>query len=374
MLRVLHLRSSRGWAGPERHLVELGRALSGCGVEATLAALDPVAASREAPHPLVAAAREAGLSGLAFADRGLADLARDVGECFAAGGYDLIHSHDYKANWIARRVARRARMPCVATVHLHTRSSWKLRLYHRVDRVELERFDAVIAVAQALLGDIPGRLRNGDEPRVIHNGLDAEQLRRHVCPDDGLARTAFEPDEPGPRLVAIGRLAPQKGFDLLLEALAALRERKPGLRLAIIGDGPQKTRLERATARYGLARQVRFLGARADAARWMMQSDLIVLPSRREGLPYVALEAMALGRPLVASAAGGVPELLGPGDVGDTPPPGCVRRLAKAIVATLDDPERSARVAAIRQERVERCFGATRMAEETARIYREIAA
>lgn len=372
-LRVLHLRSSAGWAGPERHLLELGRALAGERVAATLAVLDSGASRRGADHPLVEAARCAGLAAFALPDaalrpgRAIAALSARL----AAGGFDLLHSHDYKSNWIGRRAALRAGLPAVATVHLHTRSSLRLRLYHRLDRRELGRFDGVLAVAAALLGDLPATLRNGGAPCVVHNGLDAGILRRRAAAEAAGARRTLGGAAGGPLLLAAGRLAFQKGFDLLLGALPALRGAWPQLRLALVGAGPEEQRLEREVARLGLGGAVTLLGERADVAGLMRVADLVVLPSRREGLPYVALEALALERPLVAAAAGGIPELIVDQETGWLAEPGCARALAETLARALAAPARGAELARRGRERVERRFGAGAMAAANAALYRE---
>ncbi len=374
--RVLHLRSSSGWAGPERHLVELGAALAHEGVETTLAVLDSAAARRLEEHPLVRIARAAGVAAFALPDSGraaapaVAALAQHLG----GGGYDLLHAHDYKANWVGRRAARRAGLPAVATVHLHTRSTLRLRLYHRLDRRELRRCDAVLAVAAALLDDLPPRLANGRRPRVVRNGLDTERLRRSAAAEAPAAEATWRAASGGPRLLAAGRLTPQKGFDLLLPAVAALRRDWPGLVLVLAGSGPERARLERDVARLGLDDAVVLAGERADVAGLMRTADLVVLPSRREGLPYVALEALALERPLVACAAGGVPELVIDGETGWLVEPGSVLALVEALRQALAAPERSARLAARGRERVEREFAAGAMAGANAALYAELVA
>lgn len=375
-LRVLHLRSSSGWAGPERHLLELGRGLVAEGVSATLAVFDAGRGRRSGEHPLVAAARPACLEAFALPSSRIAP-GRDVAAVarhLRAGGFDLVHSHDYRANWIGRRAALRAGIPALATVHLHTRSTLRLRLYHRLDRRELARFDGVLAVAAALLGDLPARLRNGARPRVVHNGVDAPRLRRRAAVEAEEARRAFADTGPGPRLLAVGRLAFQKGFDLLLAALAALPADGAAPRLVLAGDGPERASLVREIARRGLAERVALLGERGDIAGLMSAADLVVLPSRREGLPYVALEALALERPVVATAAGGIPELIVDRKTGWLAEPGSVRSLADALGRALAEPERGAELARRGRERVERAFDAAAMAAANAQAYREIAA
>ena len=375
-LRVLHLRSSAGWAGPERHLLELGRALASERIEATLAVFDAGAARRSADHPLVEAARAAGLHAIALPDPrlGVGVAVSALAERLLEGRFDLLHAHDYKSNWIGRRAARRAGVPAVATVHLHTRATLRLRLYHRLDRRELRRFDAVLAVAAALLGDLPAELYGGGGPRVVHNGLDVERLRARAAAEVEGARSLLGAAGQGPLVLAVGRLTPQKGFDVLLEAVAKLRRRWPELRLALAGTGPERARIESATVRLGLGASVRLLGERADVAGLMRAADLVVLPSRREGLPYVALEALALERPLVATAAGGVPELVADGVTGFLAEPECVASLADALERALSAPEGGAAVARRGREHVERRFDAATMAARTAEVYRGRAA
>lgn len=375
-LRVLHLRSSATWAGPERHLVELGRALAGERVAATLCVLDPEASRGVGEHPLVAGARTAGVDAFALPAAGLAPgrAVRAVAHRLLAGGFDLVHTHDYKANWIGRRAALGAGIPAVATVHLHTRSSLRLRLYHCLDRRELARCDGVLAVAAALLCDLPAVLRNGCRPRVVHNGLDVARLRERAADEAASARRALAGDGGAPLLLAAGRLAFQKGFDLLLEAMATLHPPLPDVRLALVGSGPERGSLEREIARRGLVARVALLGERSDVAGLMRAADLVVLPSRREGLPYVALEALALERPLVASAVGGIPELVVDQETGWLAEPGSVASLAAALARALAAPRRSAELARRGRERVERDFGAAAMAAANADLYREHAA
>ena len=188
------------------------------------------------------------------------------------------------------------------------------------------------------------------------------------------ARRAFADTGPGPRLLAVGRLAFQKGFDLLLAALAALPADGAAPRLALAGDGPERASLVREIARRGLAERVALLGERGDIAGLMSAADLVVLPSRREGLPYVALEALALERPVVATAAGGIPELIVDRKTGWLAEPGSVRSLADALGRALAEPERGAELARRGRERVERAFDAAAMAAANAQAYREIAA
>jgi glycosyltransferase involved in cell wall biosynthesis len=137
-----------------------------------------------------------------------------------------------------------------------------------------------------------------------------------------------------PVVLAVGRLTPQKGFDLLLEAMTILGDREPAPLLVIAGDGPQAARLAARSA--ALGSDVRFLGLRADIPALLAAADVVAVPSRWEGQPLIVQEALRAGRPLVASRVGGIPSLTGE-DAALLVPPGDPGRLASAVRSLLDD-------------------------------------
>jgi glycosyltransferase involved in cell wall biosynthesis len=139
----------------------------------------------------------------------------------------------------------------------------------------------------------------------------------------------------GPHLVAIGRLAEQKGFPLLIEAMAQARETTPTVHLTLVGDGPLRDELESRAASFGLQKHLTFAGWQDEAGvrAALAAATALILPSFAEGLPVVVMEAMAAGRPIIATSIAGVPELVTP-DVGWLVPAGDPAALA-AAVATL---------------------------------------
>jgi colanic acid/amylovoran biosynthesis glycosyltransferase len=177
--------------------------------------------------------------------------------------------------------------------------------------------------------------------------------------------------EGGPHLVAIGRFAEQKGFGLLIEALAQARTDAPGLHLTLVGDGPLRGEIERLIADHGLGSAVTLTGwldeARVRAA--LASAQALVLPSFAEGLPMVVMEAFASARPVIATAIAGVPELVTP-DTGWLVPAGDVTSLARAIVVLAQTPtDRLAAMGQAARARVMERHNIDREAEKLASLF-----
>lgn len=203
---------------------------------------------------------------------------------------------------------------------------------------------------------------------LIDQGADPERIR--VIPGGIDMAQYAELPPPVPGVVgALGRLEREKGFDLLLTAMAKLRGEA---RLLLGGDGQERESLAQQIAELHLEDRVTQTGFVADVPAFLGQTGLFVLPSRTEGLGLVAVEAMAAGRPVVATRTGGIPEVVADGETGLLVPPGDPAALAKAIRRLLADPERARAMGTAGRERARRLFGAEQMAEQTAAMYAEL--
>jgi glycosyltransferase involved in cell wall biosynthesis len=239
----------------------------------------------------------------------------------------------WKANLLGRPAARRLGIPVVAVSRGWTGASAKVRLSEALDRRHLRFMDCVVCVSAAQAARVyragvrPGRIR------VIRNAVDPE---RFAHPDprgrdelQGLFRT------PRALLVgAAGRLSPEKGFELLAAAAARVLRSRPEVGFIHFGAGPCRPRLERRIAACGIGESFVLGGFRSDLDRLLPHFDLLVLPSYTAGLPNIVLEACAAGVPVVATAVGGTPEVLGDG-CGLLVPPGDPEALAASIAAAL---------------------------------------
>ncbi|GAB3466787.1 glycosyltransferase [Kineococcus endophyticus] len=241
------------------------------------------------------------------------------------------------AGFLAARLARR---PFVVAVHAdldEALQEWVSPRWQRPTRFAHAHADGAVAVAAALVEPL---VRNGlpaDRIRVVRNGIDLAAVRAAArAPGSLLAGRA---DDAVPVVVATGRLAPQKGYDLLLRAHAQVVADAPH-RVLVLNDGPELAALQRLADDLGVSGSVEFAGADVPLLPTVAAADLFVLPSRHEGLPLALLEAVALGVPVVAAdCAEGVRAALDDGRVGDLVPVEDVDALAQALRANLRDSE-----------------------------------
>jgi glycosyltransferase involved in cell wall biosynthesis len=368
-MHVLHLRSSGDLLGAETVILQLVSALKDRDIRSTVACV----VDRGDPEPQLlreAAARGAGAEAIPSSGRFDLNLPSRVRAVARRCQASLLHTHGYKEDIAA--VLARTGLPILATNHLWKRTNWQLQLYSLFDAFALQYVEQVVAVSEPVAGDMQRAGIPASRITVIRNGLDpAPFLAADNAATRRRLRCALGLEDDHVVLEAIGSLTPEKGFDLLLESLPALSELTPKLVLLIVGDGPLRNELRYRAARLGVEGHVRFLGRRRDIADLLACADIFVLPSRREGLPMVLLEAMAAGRPIVATAVGEIPAVFAGGG-GECVAPDDSRALKNALAALLIDRERrealghSARATLLR-----RCTAAT-MAERYVTLYRSL--
>lgn len=243
-----------------------------------------------------------------FGSRRLVRLAAGVGA-------RVLHSWDYKANLYSAAAASLTPLRWVVTLNGTPPRTAALRLYAILDRFLVRRAASVFCVSRELA-------------RLCGPGAKARIVPNPVLPAPFVPRTTVRHPR---RLVAIGRLEQEKGFDVLLEALALARPTVPGLALAVVGDGPLRADLVRRAGRGDLAGAVTFAGWSNSPDSFLGEADLFVLPSRSEQQPLALLEAIRAGLPVVATRVGDVPEMVDP-DTSLLVAPGDAGALAAALV------------------------------------------
>jgi glycosyltransferase involved in cell wall biosynthesis len=208
---------------------------------------------------------------------------------------------------------------------------------------------------------------SGALQRVLTRSCGVPAARLSVIPN-GVDTAYFQPapDQPAPQppvMLSVARLVPDKDHDTLLAAFGLLAPAHPQAELWLVGDGPRLAAVRELAARLPAPDRVRFFPPRADLRPLLHQATLLVLSSRTEALPNVVLEAMAAGLPVVATAVGGVPELVAPGRTGWLVPPGDAPALAAALERLLDHPEKGRAYGQAGRRRALADFSLTTMAE-----------
>jgi glycosyltransferase involved in cell wall biosynthesis len=205
-------------------------------------------------------------------------------------------------------------MKLVTTMHGWTRETLRTRFYYRIDRQCIERYDRVITVGPTLHQACAAMHVRPERETYIPNAIDLEGYHRGVTPAQRRQALGL----PAGRLAigVVSRLSGEKGVDRALRAFAGLRARQSNCDLHIIGAGPEEANLRALAQDLGLGAGIRFWGWQRQPQPYYEMMDLLLLPSRTEGMPNVVLEAMAMGVPVAATDVGGVRELLDGGRCG----------------------------------------------------------
>ena len=372
---VLHCRSSAATYGPERALMLMVDALGHRAIETRLLALYRQSEPSSPVHPWIEQAREDGLYADQIVDPGPFSIGvvRRLGRRITAADANILHTHDYKTNILGGLAARKhdRSMPWVATVHLHTSTSRRLRLYRAIDLFLLRLADRVITVSRDQRRLLLERGVDRRRIALVPNVIDAERFREEAD-ERGAVRARLGIEGEVPLITTIGRLSVQKGMDHFLEAAAQVRQVRPETRFLIAGHGPLRGALESQAEALGLSDQLRFLGYRADVASILAASDVVALPSRDEGLPIILLEALSMGCPIVATRVGGVPDLIRDGETGLLVPPGAPDEVAARMLELISDREEAQRMGAAGLAFVKRSCSPDRAARRLSSIYRTV--
>jgi glycosyltransferase involved in cell wall biosynthesis len=245
-----------------------------------------------------------------------------------ARGCDLIHAHWVLSAFAAALTAPFHRRPIICTVQgSDVYQALRMPLFGAIGRSALRSAQKVIALSQSLADEAAARGVPAEKITIIPNGVDTALFSPNGNPRE-------------PVVLFAGSLIQRKGAAVLIEAFALIQARHPDWRLVLIGDGPEREKLETLAARSGLADVVRFTGSLTpvDTARWMRRAEIFGMPSLEEGQGVAMLEALASGVPCVASRVGGIPEILSP-DWGALVPPSDPRALAAALRELMEQAE-----------------------------------
>jgi glycosyltransferase involved in cell wall biosynthesis len=357
-MKLLVLMPAEAVSGPGRQLAALAARLHSRGVDVRIIVLQ-----RQAPSATSYAAflERAGVPHEIVPDRGPLDygILRRVRASIEQWQPDIIQTHGYKASAVAFMLRKMgSAQPWVGCYHGWTREDLKARAYHVLDHWLLGHADRIIVMSGSQAEEFAAYK---SKVRVIHNAIiplaenaDQEEIRRLAALFQQMKR---------PVLGVIGRLSQEKGVDVFLSACHELRAQGRSFGAAIVGDGPQRAELESLRSRLGLEEIVHFTGSVQSMHAVYRAIDLLVIPSRSEGLPNVLLEALAAELPVVSTAVGAIPDVLEHGQAGLLVRPEAPRELAGAIAQVFDGTLDREDAIAARRDAAERLSLDRRVAE-----------
>jgi glycosyltransferase involved in cell wall biosynthesis len=295
----------------------------------------------------------------------------------------VVHTHLFRADLQAGIAAAFARVPIrIATIHGEywrgdgdeRRRVLRRTALSRTYRAAYRLFDRVIAVAPRVAEDLvsrPGWRVRRRQVTVIRSGCDVIP----ATPSEiQLVREALGLPPSAPVLVTVANFFHAKGHRILVDAMPAVLVHHPQATLLLVGDGPLLPEVQRQVQRLNLEPHVRFIGSHPHPERFLALADAVVVPSLSEGFPIVLLEALGLCRAVVATAVGGIPDVIDDGRSGLLVPAGDPRALAGAVDALLADPPRARALAAEGHARVRSRFSEAAMIGEIERLYFSLAA
>lgn len=283
--------------------------------------------------------------------------------------FDVVQTWVFAASTYGRVAAARAKIPVVVTAEMAV-DVWKTQGHLAIDRWLAGRCDRVVGNSLAVVDFYRKAGIPENRLAMIYSGVEPGEP---PAVDRAEVREAFGWPPDAPLVLFAGRLMPQKGVDVLVAALDLLQHVRPDVRTLIAGDGPLRSELEETAHAFTLDEKVKFLGHRNDVPRLLAAADLLVLPSRYEGLPNVVLEAMAYRKPVVATAAPGTTELVKDGETGLLVPVDDANLLARALRTLVDDADLRQRLGEAGRARVESEFGVATMVNRFAELYESLA-
>ena len=364
-MKILHIISSGGMYGAEAVIVNMSRTLTEGPHTSILGVFS------NAPNPNLelhqAAARLSIESHLIPCDGQIDRSAiAAIRQLAIQTGADIVHAHGFKADLYCYFALRHTHTPLISTCHTWYDNNPLVTFYGVVDRRALRHFDAVVAVSDEVKQRL---LKAGVSPNKIHiirNGIDLQPFD-NIRPS---LRDDANPDQPS-IVGLVGRLSIEKGVDIFLRAAARVLTELPSTKFLIIGDGPDRDKLEDLIDELNLRPSVSMLGRREDMPAVYASLDIMVSSSRQEGLPMAILEGMASSRPLIATAVGEVPTVVLDNQNGILLPPEDPGILATAITSLLRNPAERQRLGTAARKRIEDEFSAARMTADYLRVYQQ---
>lgn len=287
------------------------------------------------------------------------------------GGFDIVHSHEYKSDIIAALVSLRCGVPIVTTAHGWITNSAKSKAYIWAGKQVFRFFDKVIAVSPRIRQEV---LRNGARPERVELVYNAIRVEDYIPSDypKGYLRSRFSIPDSATLIGNVGRLSPEKGQIEFLRAARPILGRNPGVYFVLVGDGPDRINLEHYVRSEGLSSRVFFAGHEKDIRPVFRDLDALALTSYTEGFPNVVLEALCMDTPVLATDVGGVSSIIADRETGVLVPPYDFEAVERGLSWILNHPAAAQKMVLRGKELIKERFEFSKRVEKVQDIYRSI--
>jgi glycosyltransferase involved in cell wall biosynthesis len=366
-VKILHIISSGGMYGAEAVILNMSCTLN----EGLHSSLLGVFSNSANPNlQLHEAAVKEGIESHLIPCNGQIDrtVTTSIRDLVARTNAEIVHAHGYKADIYTYFALRGSSVPLVSTCHTWYDNDLFVSLYGMADRLVLRSFAAVVAVSNEVKQRLLKAGVHEDKIHLVQNGIDLRPFD-NATPS---LRKNLSSNHP-PIVGLVGRLANEKGVDIFLRSAARVLVDLPSAKFVVVGEGPDRDKLESLIDELKIRESVSMLGRRDDMPAVYASFEIMVSASRQEGLPIAILEGMASRRALIATNVGAVPTVVLDGSTGVLLPPENIEALASEIVKLLKDPARRESLGAAARKLVEEKFSAERMTADYLHVYEEAA-
>jgi len=366
-VNILHLRSSAGMFGAEKVILNLAKTSNITGVKNYIACISN---SNNPQTELVKQAMQEGFEAINICADSNYGLFNKLVLVLKENKIKVIHTHGYKEDIIGLFAAKKIGIKIVSTVHGWTAHTFKVRIYEWLDKIILRFFDKIVVVSELLEIELKraGILRS--KIALIHNGIDLNEYSQVTGREEVMKE--FNIDKSYRILGTIGRLSEEKGQRYFLEAFAKVAQSHNHIKCIVVGEGPERESLVNLSSRLGIREKVIFTGQRKDVRKFYSAFDIFVLPSLREGLPLVLLEALAFNKPVIASNVGSISAVINSEQTGILLKSKDVGSLASTIVDLLKSRKRTEALSCNGRKLVKENFSVTTMAENYRKVYEKL--
>ena len=370
-LRLLAIVEARTLTGPAKNLIEFAKLATAYGIETSAATFTRA----EDSNLFLDTARRKSVPVFPIPERGRFDrhVIQAIAELVDVVQPDIIQTHAVKSHFLARLADVQRHVPWIAFHHGYTWPDWRARLYNQLDLWSLRAPTKVITVSEPFRRQLERRGVASERIEIVHNAIRPDWAAEARQPENSRKLRAQMNIAPDCHVVlSVGRLSREKDHATLLEAMSLLPERLAA-HLLIVGEGPERQRIEKKIASLGITENVSLIGQQTSAEPYYGIADIAVLSSRSEGSPNALLEAMAAGVPVVATDVGGVPEIAVHGDTALLVQPGDPGELAESMGRLIREPQLASGLAVRAKQVVRERYAPEQRTKRLAEIYRKVA-